>query len=164
MKKHLLLIILISIFSCKSKIKTEKDKAILYNKESVLQEIEIPLNTKLTLQVVKINDTEFSLKILNFEPYLKKINFMGAARLFLKNGDSETLDIYFCETKNNLAQFIIKSRSKYNIKYKLEIQTEINGVYYEQENVGTYAGAITSDSWQKIPLKIKLSNFEINNN
>ncbi len=80
MKKHLLLIILISIFSCKSKIKTEKDKAILYNKESVLQEIEIPLNTKLTLQVVKINDTEFSLKILNFEPYLKKINFMGAAR------------------------------------------------------------------------------------
>ena len=55
----------------------------------------------------------------------------------------------------------MKSRSKYSIKFKSEIQTEEDGEFIEIQNIGTHNGSITTESWAKKTIKIKLSEFEL---
>lgn len=132
-------------------------------KDFLSNSIEFSINTKFTLKVTKINNTDFKYTILKAEPYDKKLEMWNTENLFNENGETETIEFYFAETTNNSNMLVMQSRSKYSIKFKSEIQTEENGEFNEIQNVGTHKGSKTTESWAKKTYKIRLSNFELKN-
>ena len=123
--------------------------------------IEFLLNTKFTIRVTKINESQFKYSILKTEAIEQKLKLWNNENLFNENGEKETIEIYFGETESKYFTLIMKSKSKYSIKFKSEIQTEEDGEFIEIQNVGTHNGSITTESWAKKTIKIKLSEFEL---
>ena len=163
MKYYLYIFILISIFSSKENCLNaqEKKSEKIENIENMSKAIELPVNTKFTIKVTKVDEFNFKYSILKAEPYNKKLEMWNNEGLFEENGKDETLEFYFAETTNNNYMILMQSRSKYSIKFKSEIQAEENGEFIEIQNVGTHKGSKTTESWAKKTYKIRLSDFRL---
>ncbi len=125
-----------------------------------------PFNTKFTIKVVPNNSGDFDYNIVLIEKNTKIIENWNHAEIFNKEGDEETLEFCFCHEKNQLdgnelkTALWIKSNSKYSFSFKTEIQTEENGEFKDNFNLGAKAGVITSDRWAKKTYKLKIGNFK----
>jgi hypothetical protein len=164
MKKYLQILVIILIFSSKDNIVNGQEiKSQNFVNNENLKEMEFPINTSFTLRFTKVDDRNFSFKIYRIEPYNKKLKMWNNGNIFKDSGEIETVEFFFTKTIDNSNILVMKSRSKYSIRFKSEIQTEENGEFIEIQNVGTHKGSITTEIWQKETYKIRLSNFELIN-
>ncbi|HUH52062.1 MAG TPA: hypothetical protein VLZ11_08180 [Flavobacterium sp.] len=169
MKNLLFILLLFSIIPCKETLQllnhnlgiTAKQTENTVGKFTLENNLlELPLNSKVTVKLIKTDDLNFEISVLKIEPLKKKLKSHGGI-LFKKTGEEETLEIYFGETTNTTFMFIMKSRSAYSLNFKTEIQSEEGAVYKEIINMGVHKGTASTEVWAQKTYKIRFSEFKL---
>ncbi|MES2574907.1 MAG: hypothetical protein V4572_08185 [Bacteroidota bacterium] len=125
-----------------------------------------PINTKFTIKLTPNTAGYFDYSVVKVENYDKVIGNWDDEKVFEDKGENETIEFCFClekdwnDNQKTNTMLLLKSRSKYSFKFKTEIQTEKDGEFKENFNLGAHARSITSDRWAKKTLKIRISRFE----
>lgn len=130
-----------------------------------------PIGSKFTIQMVKIDSTNFHYSIIKFEQFHEIVDSWENDTLFNETGEEGTIDFYFClgthgdteeEKEKNMEVLLIqKNRTKYHFRYDSEILLDEVGEFQETSNVGSYSGAFGTERWPYMIYQIGLSNFRL---
>jgi hypothetical protein len=125
-----------------------------------------PVKTKFTIKLTPIDSVNFDYKIIKIENYDEIIGSWHDEKVLEEKGEDETIEFCFClekdwnDSQKSNTMLLLKSWSKYSFKFKTEIQTEKDGEFKENFNLGATAGKSASDRWAKKTFKIRISEFK----
>ena len=125
-----------------------------------------PIKTKFTIKLIPNGSGTFDYSVIKVESYDKVIGNWDDEKVFDEKAEDETIEFCFClekdwsDARNTKTMLLLKSKSQYSFKFKTEIQTEKDGEFKENFNMGAHSNSVTSDRWAKKTFQIRISGFE----
>lgn len=114
-----------------------------------------PIGSKFTIKLVPKDSVNFDYSVVEFEKYFQVINMEDLKKLFVENGEEDTISFYFClgtrgdteeEKKKNMQILLLfKNYSDWQLDYSTDIRREKD--FEPTSNVGMFPGIIGIEMW-----------------
>ncbi len=137
----------------------------------VLDGFAVPLGLKFTIKLYPADSGKFNASIIEAEEFVETIELFGDSTLFAEKGNDSTIAFYFClathgegeKERNENMQVVLtmKNFTKYHLNYVSEIRREEEGEFEPTSNLGTVAGAVSTEMWPYMVYWIGLRDFRL---
>lgn len=166
MKKRFLIFILLFIYLPIYPQQVENSEEGLPTEFGVYQ---IPLWTKLTLELKEIVDNKFEYRIISSENYSDYYSFEKAEKFFSNNPQENTIDILFVgayynngdDDKDYKTLLKIRNNLKVHLMYKADIKYYFKDDFENTSIVGAFPSTDTQEIWTHKIDFIALYDFEV---